>query len=443
MAKVFEALLQSREHSPDQTKKFLDYFDFGNSKSGASLEAVELAIADMPIPSGEKFDDEEIPTSFFDSAPVGTMIPEAEPEIVQEPPGEAASVESSEMPLPAELSSPVFTPVPEESPVSQELAPIYPLFPGLSGDITPPQALETEHFTSEPEAGTIQSETQVPESSEAELPLFATPAPEAFQAEPQSNFQETQDTPETPEAVAAVELPPVNPTWADSGDLAALNSDDQVEPAAVLVPAPAPVPQVEVASPVPHRVPGEFIKLSEIIHKAAETSPLKVLLVSSAEENESADFVTRNLCLALSETPTDKIGFLDLALPARRNRKIDDAVDFRIRIHKTPIANLREIIPDGGPVSVSGLFAECDVTQLFQTLRSRFDFLVIKAPSVSAVPEVKSLASMVDGVILSADKDSAHTGTLDEVKARLKASNARILGTLLNRHRDPRTNIAA
>lgn len=471
MAKVFEALLQSREHSPDQTKKFLDDFDFGNTKSDNVFETAQLTMADMPIPSGESFDDEEIPTSFFDSVsgtvayaetvladtsdtPVASVniqvdssdsFAVAVSEPVEAPEGYTSLADSPPAPEDGYSLGNSIDPVAEESP-GQALAPVYPLFPGLREEIAPPTSLETDHFAVAEPAQTLSSEQGIGISSEAELPLFALPVTESAVAE------QVYEPPFQPAAeLTPAELPKVNdldmaaPKEALAGslayDLAALNSEEQETPVPVMQEVQPPA--IETPPPVVHRVPSEFIKLSEIIHKAAESSPLKVLLVSSAEQNESADFVTKNLCLALSENSSDKIGFLDLALPARRNRKIDEAVDFRIRIHKTPISNLREIIPDGGPVSVSGLFTECDVVQLFQTLRSRFDFLVIKAPSVAAVPEVRSLASMVDGVILSADKDSAHSGALDEVKARLKASNARILGTLLNRHRDPRTNIAA
>jgi Mrp family chromosome partitioning ATPase len=72
--------------------------------------------------------------------------------------------------------------------------------------------------------------------------------------------------------------------------------------------------------------------------------------------------------------------------------------------------------------------------------RTSFDFVVIDTPPVLAVTDASILGTLTDGLIVCL---RAHKVLQDEAKAcagRLRLAELRVLGAVLNRHRDMRTS---
>ncbi len=199
----------------------------------------------------------------------------------------------------------------------------------------------------------------------------------------------------------------------------------------------APVASIESH---PHYVPAdfraEFLQLSEIILKTAAKQKLQTMMVCGLEACDNPEFVVENLSFALAENPGLRIARFDLTAPATATLQSLPADSFRIRIHKTPIPNLCNITSVSGAIPLSRLFMECDVPQLMEMLAQRFDYVVVRADAVNAVPEVAQLAALTDGVILVAQKESMTGEQMTAARESLRATNAKILGAVVNRIRD-------
>jgi capsular exopolysaccharide synthesis family protein len=100
------------------------------------------------------------------------------------------------------------------------------------------------------------------------------------------------------------------------------------------------------------------------------------------------------------------------------------------------IANLH-ILPSGPiPPNPSELLASDRMRDLLRRARSLFDFVIIDTPPVLAVTDATVIGSQTDGVVLCLRAGKVLREDARTCRDRLLMNDVKILGTVLNRHRD-------
>ena len=196
-------------------------------------------------------------------------------------------------------------------------------------------------------------------------------------------------------------------------------------------------PQQSIPALVPEAYRAEFLQLGEIVTRTAAQRTLKAIIICGVEPNDHADFVTENLALALAENPAAKVARFRLLSPAPSVVPSQVAAQFRIKIQRSAIANLCEIVPINGPVPIAQLLRECDIEQMLGMLRERFDFILLETDAVNFADDVATFAGKTDGVILVAQKENMRGTAMSFAREKLQTANAKILGAVLNRNREP------
>lgn len=209
-----------------------------------------------------------------------------------------------------------------------------------------------------------------------------------------------------------------------------------VAPMPPLQPVPMPVRQ---NSPmlVPMAYRAEFQQLGEIVTRTATQRTLKAIIVCGVEPSDHADFVTENLSLALAENPDTRVARFRLVSPSASVVPTQAAEHFRIKIQRSDIANLCEVVPVNGPLPIAQLLRECDIGQMIEMLKDRFDFILLETDAVNFADDVATFAGKTDGVILVAQKENMRGQAMSFAREKLQTAGAKILGAVLNRNREP------
>ncbi|HWQ32604.1 MAG TPA: hypothetical protein VNQ79_06955 [Blastocatellia bacterium] len=302
-----------------------------------------------------------------------------------------------------------------------------------------PSAFETLPEVSPAAEAALVSESCAPRPLEALPEVCIIPeAPEPV-TEPDSRpVIETEAETVLDEDVLSVEsavAPPltVAPETADE-QILDIELNEPVSPVTALVHAPS---QSLVVSTLPENVRDEFRRLRSSLLLAAESQQLQVILVCGVESGDGGSFVARNLSLLLAEF--DKISVarfeLDGSSTEAHGQGAPDPDNYQLALRRTALPNLREIATTQGAVTLSELLRVCDTRTMIAMLKSRFDFVLIDAPAVTANPDTALLASQVDGVILVAQQDETRCHALAAARAALQNARANVLGVVLNRRR--------
>lgn len=188
---------------------------------------------------------------------------------------------------------------------------------------------------------------------------------------------------------------------------------------------------------VPESYRAEFRQLGEIVTRAASQRTLKAILVCGVEAHDQADFVVENLSLALAESPERRIARFRLVSPTASIARAVSPEDFRIKIQRTGIINLCEVVPVNGAMPISQLIRDCDITQMMEMLKQRFDFILLETDAVNFADDVATFAGKTDGVILVAQKENMRGPGMSFAREKLQKAGATILGAVLSRSREP------
>ncbi len=197
--------------------------------------------------------------------------------------------------------------------------------------------------------------------------------------------------------------------------------------------APLP-PQPQAFVPEAYRA--EFQQLGEIVTRAATQRTLQAILVCGVEPSDHSDFVVENLALALAENPAVRIARFRMGAAVAAPVAQQAGATFRLKIQRTDIANLSEIVPVNGPQPIAQILRECDVAQMLAMLRQRFDFILLETDAVNYADEVARFAGQTDGVILVAQKENMRGQAMSFAREKLSQAGAQILGAVLNRNRE-------
>ena len=173
-----------------------------------------------------------------------------------------------------------------------------------------------------------------------------------------------------------------------------------------------------------------------------------VILVVSAVAGEGASTVARELALLLGRDGLARPVLVDANLRAptqhrafgvERARGLSEvalqglALDQALRNGaSSPIPLLTCGRPAGNP---AGLLGTPAVASMIESLRSRFDWVVVDASPITVYSDAAILAPLADGVVLVVEAERTRWEVVSQAKRTLEESGGRILGAVLNRQR--------
>jgi Mrp family chromosome partitioning ATPase len=190
--------------------------------------------------------------------------------------------------------------------------------------------------------------------------------------------------------------------------------------------------------PLPPELREEFGRLRSALMLAAESQRLQVVIVCGVAPGDGASFVARNLSLLLAEFNKLNVARFEVTAAEASSTIINGSASdsYQLTLRRTEVPNLREIAGAHGNVALQDLLRLCDLPAMMEKLRSRFDFVLIDAPAVTAHPEVALLAGQADAVVLVAQQDETKCAGLEAARATLASARAQVLGVVLNRRRE-------
>jgi hypothetical protein len=180
----------------------------------------------------------------------------------------------------------------------------------------------------------------------------------------------------------------------------------------------------------------QFRQLGEIVLRTATQRLLKAIVVCGVEPSDHADFVLENLSLALAENSDLRIARFCLVSPPATALPTNLSSYFQIKIRRTNIPNLCEVVPVDGPLPLGQLLRECDIEKMMEMLKNRFDFVLLETDAVNWTDDVAAFAGKVEGVILVGQKENSSGSAMSIARQKLQQAGAQILGAVLNRNRE-------
>lgn len=102
-------------------------------------------------------------------------------------------------------------------------------------------------------------------------------------------------------------------------------------------------------------------------------------------------------------------------------------------IQPTMVNNLFVITSGPTAPNPSELLSSKKIQDLFQTLTTKYDFMILDAPPVNSVTDAQILATKVDGVILVVPQKIADKTGVARAKKALETVHSNILGAVMNR----------
>ena len=172
---------------------------------------------------------------------------------------------------------------------------------------------------------------------------------------------------------------------------------------------------------------------------------IRVIAVTSCMPGADSAGVTRHLAMNLAETGKRVLlidGNLRRSALTQTVRLEGDApgLSYLLSGQAEPEAallqseneNLRVILAGSLPPNPAELLAGARFKALLETMRGRFDYILIDTPPLGSVIDGAVVADACDGAVVVLRAGQVGSKLAREVKAQLDKSNCRLLGVVLN-----------
>ena len=170
---------------------------------------------------------------------------------------------------------------------------------------------------------------------------------------------------------------------------------------------------------------------------------IKVIVITSAEPGEGKSITVGNLALALAQDGKKVILIdCDLRKPALHKRfKVSNTVGLsEVLIGNEKVEEATQMHNDNLVILTSGklppnpaeMLASKAMTNLIESLKSSFDYIILDSPPVQVVTDSQILSTKADGTILVVKAQKTKRDSVKNAIGLLKNVNANILGTVLN-----------
>ncbi|WP_188993502.1 CpsD/CapB family tyrosine-protein kinase [Paenibacillus nasutitermitis] len=187
-----------------------------------------------------------------------------------------------------------------------------------------------------------------------------------------------------------------------------------------------------------------YRKLRTNIQFSSLDTPMKVLMVASAQVDEGKTTTISNLAIAYAQEGK-KVLLLDADLRkpslhrvlSQNNRNgltniLTDQIKWRDAIKSTEIENLSVLVAGPIPPNPSEILGNHRMNSLLEELKEQFDIVLIDTPPILAVTDSLIVSALCDGVIMVVSAGKVDKELVKKAKASLEHVNARIIGAVLN-----------
>ena len=173
---------------------------------------------------------------------------------------------------------------------------------------------------------------------------------------------------------------------------------------------------------------------------------LKIILVTSTQQNEGKSTVASNLAISFSKLPNKKILLIDADL---RNPSIHRVFsignsDGMMSILKgdkdlkSTVYNLNEnldILTTGViPPNPDEILVTDKMKEFIQQIKEKYDYIFIDSPPIGIISDASLLSQLSDGVIFVISSGEVETDFAKLAKEKLMNVDAKILGAVLNKY---------
>ncbi|EOH75654.1 CpsD/CapB family tyrosine-protein kinase [Enterococcus malodoratus] len=176
-------------------------------------------------------------------------------------------------------------------------------------------------------------------------------------------------------------------------------------------------------------------------------NPLKLVLVTSTEQEEGKTTLASNLAVVMAET-NKKVLLIDGDLRRATAGKFFSLVSSQNKGLSTLLSNARsspeeaiqstqvkslDFLPAGPiPPNPSELLNSSRLDEIFMQLEEQYDFIIVDSPPLLVVTDAQIFSSKVDGVILVVRENRTKRNNLMKCKTLLERSQARLIGFVYN-----------
>ena len=175
---------------------------------------------------------------------------------------------------------------------------------------------------------------------------------------------------------------------------------------------------------------------------------IKTIVITSVEPNDGKTFASMHVALNMAKRGKKVLLVdADLRLSQMNARYGIELIGFATgmahylsgqcaleeALYETNIPNIF-LLPIGRTVQAPlSLIATTDFSDMIQTVRQTFDFVIIDAPPVGLVIDAAEIAKSCDGSILVLTYSNTHVRALREAKQQMERTGTPILGCVLNK----------
>lgn len=176
----------------------------------------------------------------------------------------------------------------------------------------------------------------------------------------------------------------------------------------------------------------------------AETEGSKVILVTSAMQSEGKSLNALNLAISLAQTDHKVlIADCDLRRP-KLNRLLNlssasglsnllmDSKQLDATIISHEDYGIDMLLSGDIPPNPSELLASERMKKLLETLRGRYEYIILDSPPVNLVIDAVVLAQQCDGVLFVVKAEQSERGAVIHAIEQLEYAKAKLLGILFN-----------
>lgn len=175
---------------------------------------------------------------------------------------------------------------------------------------------------------------------------------------------------------------------------------------------------------------------------------LRVLAIAGSHDNEGASTVAANLAAALARHGDGQVLLIDADL---RHPSVHQIFESRLSpgltdvianghsiedvIVPSPVKNLNILSTGTIDENLSEIFDSNAFTDLFNSIKKDYRFVVIDLPAVNEASWAVRLARLSDGVGLVVEAERSRWEVVQRTKELLAQSNANVLGVVINKRR--------
>lgn len=190
-----------------------------------------------------------------------------------------------------------------------------------------------------------------------------------------------------------------------------------------------------------------FRTLRTSLHYAADREHTKVILITSVNPGDGKTIVATNLVASLAQAG-EKVLLIDADLRKSRCHRVYslsnrvgltnvlvESMDVDEAIQQTSVNGLSVLTSGPIPPNPAELLDTPAMTALLDSVRDRYDHVLVDSPPAGALADAAILASKVDGILMVISAGETRTDQAREVKESLEQAKGRVLGAVLNKVR--------